>query len=497
MIGRIAVGLVVGVLGYVYVALRPPSPKICGSPGGPPVTSPRVRLGDGRHLAYKERGLPKEQAKHKIILVHAFGDSKGFKLRISEEVLKELEIYLVAFDRAGYGESDPNPKRSVKSDAFDIQELADKLQLGLKFYVIGISIGAYPVYGCLKYIPHRLSGAALVVPLINYWWRCFPAELSKKGLSGLVPQDRWTFTVAHYAPWLLHWWLTRKWIPSMSILEGKTDIFSPSDLEILEHLDGPQNEEQELLKELEIYLVAFDRAGYGESDPNPKRSVKSDAFDIQELAEKLQLGPKFYVIGISLGAYPVYGCLKYIPHRLSGAALVVPVANYWWHCFPAKLSKIGPSRLLPQNRWAFTVAHYAPWLLHWWLTQKWIPSLSSSEEAFSPSDVEILRHLDGPPNEEQEKVQQQGAHESLHRDLIVSFGKWEFEPTDISNPFPNNEGYVHMWQGYEDKIFPFELNRYIAERLPWIRYHEVADAGHLLIYKAANCEAIFRALVSF
>ncbi|KAK4396735.1 hypothetical protein Sango_1510100 [Sesamum angolense] len=364
MIGRVAVGLVVGVLGYVYVALRPPSPKICGSAAGPPVTSLRVRLGDGRHLAYKERGLPKEQAKHKIIVVHAFGDSKGFKLPISEvrnfaiaisirvrfpcfleilvgkmilenkELLKELEICLVAFDRAGYGDSDPNPKRSVKSDAFDVQELADKLQLGPKFYVIGISIGAYPVYGCLK-----LSGAALVVPLINYWWSCFPAELSKKGLSELVPQDRWTFTVAHHAPWLLHWWLTRKWIPSMSILEGKTDVFSPSDLEILQHLDGPQNEEQE-------------------------------------------------------------------------------------------------------------------------------------------------------------KVDQQGTHESLYRDLMVGFGRWEFDPTDISNPFPNNEGCVHMWQGYEDKVCRFELNRYIGERLPWIQYHEVADAGHLLIYKAAHCEAIFRALVS-
>ncbi|KAL0437028.1 UNVERIFIED_CONTAM: hypothetical protein Sradi_0410700 [Sesamum radiatum] len=227
-----------------------------------------VRLGDGRHLAYKERGLPKEQAKHKIILVHAFGDSKGFKLPISEELLKELQIYLLQFDRAGYGESDPNPKRSVKSDALDIQELADKLQLGPKFYVIGISIGAYPVYGCLKYIPH-----------------------------------------------------------------------SPSDLEILEQLDGPQNEEQE-------------------------------------------------------------------------------------------------------------------------------------------------------------KVKQQGTHESLYRDLMVGLGRWEFGPTDISNPFPNNEGYVHMWQGYEDKVCRFEMNRYIAERLPWIQYHEVAGAGHLLIYKAAHCEAIFRALVS-
>ena len=64
-----------------------------------------------------------------------------------------------------------------------------------------------------------------------------------------------------------------------------------------------------------MYIVSFDRAGYGESDPNPKRSVRSEAFDIQELADQLKLGPRFYIIGMSLGTYPVWACLKYIPHR--------------------------------------------------------------------------------------------------------------------------------------------------------------------------------------
>lgn len=72
---------------------------------------------------------------------------------------------------------------------------------------------------------------------------------------------------------------------------------------------------QELLKELGIYILSFDRAGYGESDPNPARTVKSEAFDIQELADKLDLGPKFHVMGVSMGAYAAYSCLKYIPHR--------------------------------------------------------------------------------------------------------------------------------------------------------------------------------------
>ncbi|KAI6676629.1 hypothetical protein NL676_037425 [Syzygium grande] len=41
-----------------------------------------------------------------------------------------------SFDKPGYGESDPDPKRKPKSLALDIEELADQLGLGTKFYVV-------------------------------------------------------------------------------------------------------------------------------------------------------------------------------------------------------------------------------------------------------------------------------------------------------------------------------------------------------------------------
>ena len=63
----------------------------------------------------------------------------------------------MSFDRPGYGESDPNPKRTVKGMALDIEELADQLGLGSKFYVIGFSMGGQVIWSCLKYIPHRYS----------------------------------------------------------------------------------------------------------------------------------------------------------------------------------------------------------------------------------------------------------------------------------------------------------------------------------------------------
>jgi pimeloyl-ACP methyl ester carboxylesterase len=78
-----------------------------------------------------------------------------FLIEFCQGLLEELGVYIVSFDRPGYGESDPDPKRSVKSLALDVEELADKLELGSKFYVIGFSMGGQAVWGCLKFIPHR------------------------------------------------------------------------------------------------------------------------------------------------------------------------------------------------------------------------------------------------------------------------------------------------------------------------------------------------------
>lgn len=340
MIAQIAVATTVGVLGWAYLALlKPPPPKVCGSPGGPMVTSPRVQLSDGRYLAYKESGIAKEKAKHKIIIIHGFDSSKNLMLPISQDLIQELQIYILQYDRAGYGESDPHPKRSVKSEAFDVEELADKLQLGPKFYVVGLSMGAYPVWSCLKYIPNRLAGVALVVPFVNYWWSCYPAKLSKEALGKMLVQDQRTFRIAHYAPWLIHWWMNQKWFRALSMKEGNMAIFSPPDLD-------------------------------------------------------------------------------------------------------------------------------------------------------------MLKQLSSAPSPGQEKVTQQGEFECLYRDLIVGFGSWDFAPTDIKNPFPDNEGSIHIWQGHDDRIIPRELNRYLAEKLPWIQYHEVPNAGHLLIYNDSYCETILRKLLS-
>ncbi|GAV66627.1 Abhydrolase_6 domain-containing protein [Cephalotus follicularis] len=338
MIILIATALAAGsVLVSAYKSTNPPPSKICGSPNGPPVTSPRIKLSDGRHLSYRESGVPKEMAKYKVILVHGFDSSKDIYLPLSQEVMEELGIYVLTFDRAGYGESDPNPKRSVKSEAYDIQELSDSLNLGHKFYVIGVSIGTYSIWACLKYIPH-LAGATLVVPVINFWWPSFPPKLANEVFKKQLKRDQVKLSIAHHVPGLLYWWMTQKWFPYSSIMERHPILLNKGDLAIIQQL--------------------------------PKE-----------------------------------------------------------------------------------------------------------------------------PNPDEHKIRQQGVYESLHRDIKVHFGTWEFDPMELKNPFPNNEASVYLWEGHLDKLVPFELQRYVAKKLPWIKYHEVPDGGHLMIHDKGYCEAIFRQLL--
>ena len=95
----------------------------------------------------------------------------------------------------------------------------------------------------------------------------------------------------------------------------------------------------------------------------------------------------------------------------------------------------------------------------------------------------------------QAHITQQGEFESVHRTLLVGYGNWEFSPIDLENPFPNNKGSVHLWQGDEDKLIDVKLQRFIAKKLPWIQYHELSGAGHFFPYDVGISKVIIMTLL--
>ncbi|CAI0474755.1 unnamed protein product, partial [Linum tenue] len=306
-----------GLVAWGYQAIQPPPPKICGSSDGPLVTASRIKLRDGRHLAYREHGVSKDVAKIKVVFIHGFDVCRFLMMLCGQELVEELGIYFVSYDRPGYGESDPHPSRTVKSQVSDIEELADQLGLGSK-----------------------LAGVTLLTPASNYWWPGFPSNLSTEALYKHPPCDYWSLRVAHYAPWLTHWWNTQNW-------------------------------------------------------------------------------------------FPILGAISKSPHILSR------------------------------------------------------------------EDKEVVAKLIAKGVDNMEHVRQQGEYESLHRDLNVGFGNWEFDPVEMENPFTNNEVSVHLWQGDEDILVPAILQRYIAERhSSWIQYHELAGSGHFFPYLDGMADTIVKTMLN-
>ncbi|KAL6885905.1 hypothetical protein ACP4OV_010166 [Aristida adscensionis] len=336
MARKLILALFVFLSAVLYKQMQPPPPRIPGSPGGPPVTASRTRLSDGRHLAYLESSVPKEKAKYKIIFVHGFDSCRYDALPISTELAQELGIYLLSFDRPGYAESDPHLARTEKSIALDIAELADNLELGPKFYLIGFSMGGEIMWSCLKYIPHRLSGVAILGPVGNYWWSGFPSNLTWDAWYQQLPQDQWAVWVAHHFPWLTYWWNTQKLFPASSVIAYNPALLSEEDKLIM---------------------------------------------------------PKF-------------------AHR-----------------------------------------PYMP------------------------------------------QIRQQGEHECLHRDMTVGFGKWEWSPLQLENPFADGQGKVHLWHGAEDLIVPASLSRYISQKLPWVVYHELPKSGHMFPLADGMADVIAKSLL--
>lgn len=186
--------------------------------------------------------------------------------------MEELDLYILTFDRAGYGESDPNPRRSVKSEAFDLQELADKLNLGPKFYLMGASIGTYCVWSCIKYIPHRhvlkfssenvkpfdhtdvvlidlhlssrLAGVMLIVPVINFWWPSFPPELVSQAFKQQLKRDQWKLWIAHHTPALVYWWMTQRLFPYSSIMQRHPILLNERDLKTIQAMSKIPNPDE-------------------------------------------------------------------------------------------------------------------------------------------------------------------------------------------------------------------------------------------------------------
>lgn len=74
----------VGCLGFLTKPTQPAETAESSSGDEQSCNSHKIRLTDGRLLAYSERGVSKDEASYRVIIVHGFASSKEMKFTASQ-----------------------------------------------------------------------------------------------------------------------------------------------------------------------------------------------------------------------------------------------------------------------------------------------------------------------------------------------------------------------------------------------------------------------------
>jgi pimeloyl-ACP methyl ester carboxylesterase len=126
----------------------------------------RIKAPDGRTLAVQEDGDPNG----KPVLAHN-GTPNSRQLYARHVVDAAARgIRLISYDRPGYGESDPQPGRTVASAADDVRTICSALGIS-RLATWGVSGGGPHVLACAALLPDLVAAAASLASLAPY-----PAE---------------------------------------------------------------------------------------------------------------------------------------------------------------------------------------------------------------------------------------------------------------------------------------------------------------------------------
>lgn len=149
-----------------------------------------LRLRDDRRLAYRIHGRPGGTP---IYFFHGFPGSRLQAALVHGQALA-AGIALVAFDRPGFGRSDPARAEAVEDIAGDVAELADALGHA-RFAALGVSCGGPHALAAARRLPDRVSAVGLLAGI---------GPMDRPELrAGQLPLLRATFRLARLHPWLI------------------------------------------------------------------------------------------------------------------------------------------------------------------------------------------------------------------------------------------------------------------------------------------------------
>jgi len=234
---------------------------------------------------------------------------------------------------------------------------------------------------------------------------------------------------------------------------------------------GPRPRASQLYRQ-GIHLIAFDRPGYGGSDPLPGRRVASAAADAAAVADELGID-RFAVVGRSGGGPHALAVAALLPERTTRAAVLVGLAPFgadgldWF------------AGMSLDNVREYTAASHSAARL----SERLVPHA----ESIRADPRLLLAHLDPDmPESDRQVVTNTNIRamlllnylEALREspagwidDALALCAPWGFDPADISVP-------VLLWHGEQDVFVPADHTRWLADRIPGARAVVHPAAAH-------------------
>ncbi len=232
--------------------------------------------------------------------------------------------------------------------------------------------------------------------------------------------------------------------------------------------------DQELYERHGVRWIAYDRPGYGLSDPHLGRSVADAPADIAAIADGLGLD-LFAVVGGSGGAPHALACGALLGDRvIRVGALVTPAP-------PDAENFDFFEGLADLNVQEFSAALEGPEAIEAFL-QQYVDGIREDVDAVIEEMLTELPEIDRrrASKPEQRAIMREGWTEAIRQgsrgwaDDDLAFAKpWGFDLGDVTVE-------TRVWQGELDVLTPRPHGEYVASRLPNGEFELLEGGGHFL-----------------
>lgn len=224
-----------------------------------------------------------------------------------------------------------------------------------------------------------------------------------------------------------------------------------------------------------IWLLGYDRPGYGGSSPQPGRTVADCAADVRTIASALGYR-RIAVWGISGGGPHALACAALLPDLVCAVASLAAIAPYG----PSDLDyftgmgqdNVDDIKLMLHDREAARrkVATDREGILAATADQ----ITAGFETLISPADAAAL----GQGMDEYLLTSMQlglaPGDQGWWDDCVNDVVDWGFDLTSIAVP-------VQLWHGRDDKFVPFQHGEWLARQIPGVDAHLTDADGHLTL----------------